>query len=158
MSVMIQCAVDLAVLTGLRPADLLHLTRGNLADDGIEIETSKTGKRILIEWSEALRSAVKRTLAAAPQVRQPIVCNLQTTRQRPPRSASATPIQRSPSASTAGTQSAPNRCADARIRVRPVWSGGGFIGGTVSYWKRAETGRSKTIVTFRIRAGFRMVM
>jgi integrase len=77
MPVMIQCAMDLAVLTGLRPGDLLRLTRGNLMDDGIEIETSKTGKRILIEWSEALRSAVKRALAEAPQVRQPIVCNLQ---------------------------------------------------------------------------------
>jgi integrase len=42
-----------------------------------EVRTSKTGKRILIEWSEALRSAVKRALAETPQVRQPIVCNLQ---------------------------------------------------------------------------------
>jgi integrase len=31
----------------------------------------------LIEWSETLRSVVKRALAHAPQVRQPIICNKQ---------------------------------------------------------------------------------
>jgi integrase len=74
MTPMVQCAMDLAVLTGLRPGDLLGLTRANLTDDGIEIATSKTGKRLLIEWSEALRIAVKRALAHVPQVRQPIIC------------------------------------------------------------------------------------
>jgi len=69
MRPMVQCAMDLAVLTGLRPGDLLALTRANLNDDGIEVATSKTGKRLLIEWSEALRSVVKRALAHAPQVR-----------------------------------------------------------------------------------------
>ena len=77
MNPMTQCAMDLAVLTALRPGDLLALTRANLTDDGIEVTTSKTGKRLLIEWSEALRSAVKRALAHAPQVRQPIICNKQ---------------------------------------------------------------------------------
>jgi integrase len=74
---MVQCAMDLAVLTGLRPGDLLGLTRANANDDGIEVATSKTGKRLLIEWSETLRSTVKRALAQAPQVRQPIICNKQ---------------------------------------------------------------------------------
>jgi integrase len=77
MTPMAQCAMDLAVLTGLRPGDLLGLTRANLTDDGIEVTTSKTGKRLLIEWSEALGSAVKRALAQAPRVRQPIICNKQ---------------------------------------------------------------------------------
>jgi integrase len=77
MTPMAQCAMDLAVLTGLRPGDLLALTRANLNEDGIEVATSKTGKRLLIEWSEALRSVVKRALAQAPQVRQPIICNKQ---------------------------------------------------------------------------------
>ena len=75
MPPMVQCAMDLAVLTGLRPGDLLRLTRANLTDDGIEVATSKTGKRLLIEWSEALRSTVKRALEQIPQVRQPIICN-----------------------------------------------------------------------------------
>ena len=39
MGPMVQCAMDLAVLTGLRPGDLLRLTRANLTDDGIEIAT-----------------------------------------------------------------------------------------------------------------------
>ena len=77
MTPMVQCAMDLAVLTALRPGDLLGLTRTNLTDDGIEVATSKTGKRLLIEWSEALRSTVKRALAQAPQVRKPIICNKQ---------------------------------------------------------------------------------
>jgi integrase len=77
MRPMAQCAMDLAVLTGLRPGDLLALTRANLTDEGIDVTTSKTGKRLLIEWSDALRSAVKRALAQSPQVRQPIICNRQ---------------------------------------------------------------------------------
>lgn len=77
MPVMVQCAMDLAVLTGLRPGDLLSLTRENLTDDGIEIATSKTGKALLIEWSPALRSAVKRAQKLPPQVRQPLICNKQ---------------------------------------------------------------------------------
>lgn len=34
MNPMTQCAMDLAVLTALRPGDLLALTRANLTDDG----------------------------------------------------------------------------------------------------------------------------
>jgi integrase len=41
MTPMVQCAMDLAVLTGLRPGDLLRLTRANLTDDGIDVATSK---------------------------------------------------------------------------------------------------------------------
>ena len=77
MSPMFQCAMDLAVLTGLRPGDLLSLTRENLTDDGIEIATSKTGKALLIEWSAELRCVVKRAQKQKPQVRQPIICNKQ---------------------------------------------------------------------------------
>lgn len=77
MPVMVQCAMDLAVLTALRPGDLLGLTRQNLTDDGIEIATSKTGKALLIEWSPALDAAVKRALKQPPQVRQPVICNKQ---------------------------------------------------------------------------------
>jgi integrase len=77
MPVMVQCAMDLAVLTGLRPGDLLGLTRDNLNNEGIEIATSKTGKVLLIEWSPALRAAVDRALKQPPQVRQPLICNKQ---------------------------------------------------------------------------------
>lgn len=77
MPVMVQCAMDLAVLTGLRPGDLLTLERSNLTNDGIVVSTNKTGKLLLIEWSDALRAAVKRSLSQKPQVRQSIICNRQ---------------------------------------------------------------------------------
>lgn len=77
MPPMAQCAMDLAVLTGLRPGDLLSLTRANLTEDGIEITTSKTGKTLLIEWSEALRDVVRRAQALPPHVRQALICNKQ---------------------------------------------------------------------------------
>lgn len=44
MPVMVQCAMDLAVLTGLRPGDLLALERDNVTDEGLEVATRKTGK------------------------------------------------------------------------------------------------------------------
>ena len=77
MPEMAQCAMDLAVLTGLRPADVLRLERSNLVDDGIQIDTRKTGKSLLIEWSTELRRVVKRALQQKPQVRQSIICNKQ---------------------------------------------------------------------------------
>jgi integrase len=55
MPPMLQCAMDLAVLTGLRPADLLSLTRANLTDEGILVSTRKTGRDLVIGWSDELR-------------------------------------------------------------------------------------------------------
>lgn len=77
MPPMLQCAMDLAVLTGLRPGDLLSLERGNVTDDGILIRTAKTGKGLLIEWSEELHGVVDRALRLPPRFRQAIICNRQ---------------------------------------------------------------------------------
>jgi integrase len=77
MPVMVQCAMDLAVLTGLRPGDLLGLERDNVTDEGLEVATIKTGKRLLIEWSAELKRVVKRTLKQPPRMRRPIICNKQ---------------------------------------------------------------------------------
>jgi integrase len=74
-SPMIQCAMDLAVLTGLRRADLVALTRDHLTDAGIEIETGKTGKRLIIEWSDELRAVVDRAKGLKPQVRRHLIAN-----------------------------------------------------------------------------------
>ena len=76
-SPMMQVAMDLALLTGLRRGDLLRLTRDNLTDEGILIKTSKTGKPLLIEWSDELRSVINRAKRIKPQVRQTLICNLQ---------------------------------------------------------------------------------
>jgi integrase len=72
---MLQCAMDLAVLTGLRRADLVKLTRDHLTDAGIEIETGKTGKRLIIEWSDELRAVVDRAKGLSPQVRRHLIAN-----------------------------------------------------------------------------------
>jgi integrase len=77
MPAMLQCAMDLAVLTGLRPADLLALTRSNLTDEGIQVSTRKTGRDLVIAWSDELRRVVKRALSLPPKLRQPLICGRQ---------------------------------------------------------------------------------
>lgn len=54
----IQAYIRIKLLTGLRRSDLLRLKISDLKDDGIYIETGKTGKAHIIEWSEELRSCI----------------------------------------------------------------------------------------------------
>jgi integrase len=49
---MMQTAMDLALLTGLRQGDLLPLEKRHLTDEGIDIVTANTHKRLIIEWSQ----------------------------------------------------------------------------------------------------------
>lgn len=56
----LQVLMDAALLTGLRAGDLQRLTLDAVRDDGLYVETNKTGKSIIIEWSEALREVVDR--------------------------------------------------------------------------------------------------
>ena len=76
---MVRCVMDLAMLTALRRGDIFKLERRHLTDDGILVTPSKTekssGKKLLFEWTPALRSVVKQALSIKPQVRQSIVCN-----------------------------------------------------------------------------------
>ncbi len=74
-SPMVACAMDLALLTGLRRGDIFRLRRDHLTDAGIEIRTGKTGARLLFEWTPELRQVVKAALKLRPQVRPWIVCN-----------------------------------------------------------------------------------
>jgi integrase len=71
---MVGYAMDLALLTALRQGDILALERRHLTDEGIEIETGKTGRRVLIEWSQELREVVAAALREAPQVRRHVIC------------------------------------------------------------------------------------
>jgi integrase len=71
----IQAAMDMAVLTGLRRGDLLALTRDNLTDEGIFVDTSKTGKALVIEWSDELRDVIERCKRLRPHVRQYLIAN-----------------------------------------------------------------------------------
>lgn len=50
--------VELKLMTGLRKGDLLTLQWRNITDDGIEVDTSKTGKALLYEWTPELRAVV----------------------------------------------------------------------------------------------------
>jgi integrase len=70
---MIQIAIDLAVLTGLRRGDLLELTKDQCRDDGIHVRTNKTGKPLIIEWSDELRAVVERAKLMKPHFRQPLI-------------------------------------------------------------------------------------
>lgn len=67
---MIQAYLRLKLLTGLRRGDLLRLTMDALREDGIHALPRKTahssGKRIIIEWSPALRDAVEMAKIARP--------------------------------------------------------------------------------------------
>jgi integrase len=57
----IQIAMEFALLTGLRQADILKLQLNNLTADGLLVQTKKTGKRILFEWTDELRDLVERS-------------------------------------------------------------------------------------------------
>ena len=64
----IQIAIDLAVLTGQRQGDTLGLTRSDLTDDGIQFTQHKTGRKVLVEWSEELRAVIARAKSQPPQL------------------------------------------------------------------------------------------
>jgi integrase len=63
-----QVAIDLAVSTGQRRGDLLTLKREQLTDAGIVFTQSKTGKRVLIEWSADLKAITDRAKALKPDI------------------------------------------------------------------------------------------
>lgn len=67
----IQAYIHVKLLTGLRRADLLALRQTDLKEDGIHVQPRKTagttGRRIIIEWTSALRQAVDETLAVRPK-------------------------------------------------------------------------------------------
>jgi len=58
----LQDVMALALLTGLRQADLRALRREDLTSEGIRVVQSKTGKRTLVQWSDPVRFFVRRAL------------------------------------------------------------------------------------------------
>lgn len=54
-----------AYLTGLRQGDLIGLRKDQVSTDGIILEESKRGKRILIGWSDDLKALVNEAIAAS---------------------------------------------------------------------------------------------
>jgi integrase len=70
----VQIAIDVALLTGLRRGDILALTLDSVTDDGVFVQTSKTGKALLIEWTDQLRAVIRRAKSLEPRVRRPLLC------------------------------------------------------------------------------------
>jgi integrase len=60
--------LQVKLLTGLRRGDLLALRREDLREDGLHVRTRKTGKRLVIEWTDALRAALADALAVERKV------------------------------------------------------------------------------------------
>ena len=56
----VQIAMELGLMLGLRPGDLLSLNRQHLTEDGIVVETRKTGEVIKFEWTDELQEVVER--------------------------------------------------------------------------------------------------
>lgn len=59
----LRATMKLQFLTGQRISDVLKLRRSQLKDDGIEFKQQKTGKLVLVEWTDDLRQAVADALA-----------------------------------------------------------------------------------------------
>jgi hypothetical protein len=62
---------------GLRQGDLLPLEKRHLTDEGIDIVTANTHKRLIIEWSPELRGVIDRAFDISSRVRQFVICNRQ---------------------------------------------------------------------------------
>lgn len=58
----------IAYLTGQRPGDVLSLTRPQVTDEGLTFRQAKTGKKLLVEWTPALREAVQEALNHAGEM------------------------------------------------------------------------------------------
>jgi integrase len=58
--VQVCCIIDLVLITGLRKGDVLAIKLSDLSDAGLEIRVSKTGKRIIFEWTSELRAIINR--------------------------------------------------------------------------------------------------
>jgi len=55
---LIKAAMDFARLTGQRIGDILRVKLSDITEDGVRIDQGKTGKKLLIEWSDMLRKCV----------------------------------------------------------------------------------------------------
>lgn len=71
---MIGLAMDIALLAAFRKSDILKLERRHLTDDGIQIETGKDKKFLLIEWNDELHATIDAAFRIAPRVRQFVIC------------------------------------------------------------------------------------
>lgn len=71
----IKYIMDFAYLTGQRLGDVLNIKLVNLTDEGIRIEQSKNGRKLLIEWSEELKTCVDNARKIFPFINIYLFCN-----------------------------------------------------------------------------------
>lgn len=64
----LRLAMDLALLTGQRQGDLLSLPLRNVTAEGILFQQGKSGKKLLVAHSPALRAVLERARQMVPQV------------------------------------------------------------------------------------------
>lgn len=64
----VQIMMDLALLTGQRQGDLLALKWEQVLEDGIFIQQGKTGKKLLIAYSDELKEVLTRARRMEPQI------------------------------------------------------------------------------------------
>lgn len=68
--------IVLKLLTGLRRGDMLRLRVADCREDGIHVTTSKTGKRVIYEWTPERRAAVESAKESRPVDISPyLFCN-----------------------------------------------------------------------------------
>lgn len=60
--------MDLCYLTGQRIGDVLAIERRHLTDEGIYFAQQKTGKRLVVGWTQELRAVVDRAKAAPTNI------------------------------------------------------------------------------------------
>ncbi len=80
----IQCAMDLACITGLRMGDIIYLNiRDNIRNDGLYVEArkrqkNKKKKKLLFEWTPELRGVVDRCKTLRGKITSLyLICNRQ---------------------------------------------------------------------------------
>ena len=60
----VQAAMLMAAVTGLRQGDILQIRRADFTEAGLTVRTAKTGKQIQFAWSEGLKRAVLTAVGA----------------------------------------------------------------------------------------------
>lgn len=65
----LRVVMELAYLTGQRIGDVLAIRRADLLGEGIAFDQQKTGARLVVRWSPALRQTVERANALGGNVR-----------------------------------------------------------------------------------------
>lgn len=79
-----QVIMDLCYLTGQRVGDILKIRMTDLVEDGISFTQEKTGTRLCVRWTPALRDAVKRALDLRGNVLGPYLFRTRNRAATPP--------------------------------------------------------------------------